>query len=113
MGLSKSKGKQLEKPGPNATFFERELYKQQKHEMKTKKLKDPGNRRKALPSAPTHVPVPNTPSPVPMSSATSSNIRSYDDDAIERMNYQLDNDSDAFLLNNILLSVQFFENFER
>lgn len=39
--------------------------------------------------------------------------RPYDEEALQRMRSQLQNDSDAFLLNNILLSVQFFENYER
>lgn len=52
-------------------------------------------------------PGPAQPPPVPVTS------RSYDEEAIDRMRHQLKNDSEAFLLNNILLSVQFFENYER
>lgn len=40
-------------------------------------------------------------------------LSSYDEMALENMRHQLNYDANAFLLNNILLSVQFFENYER
>ncbi|KAM3963470.1 uncharacterized protein ACR2FA_002406 [Aphomia sociella] len=51
--------------------------------------------------------------PLVPASPTPAQIRSYDDDALDCMRHQLHYDSDAFLLNNILLSVQFFDNYER
>lgn len=106
MGNSKSKA--YEKPGKNATVFERERYLEHVREQRIKN--NMASKRNAVkepsPMATTAI-TPVIPSTPP------ANLRSYDDDAIERMRYQLDKDSDAFLLNNILLSVQFFENFER
>lgn len=109
MGNSKSKKAQKE---PDR-FFERERWKEQKREEKRKKNANPTNRRigakeSVLPmvaSGPPPCPGPSAPPPV--------HVRSYDDDAIDLMRYQLHNDADAFLLNNILLSVQFFENYEK
>lgn len=46
------------------------------------------------------------------SKTSTSHIRSYDDEALDIMRFQLYNDTEVFLL-NILLSVQFFENYER
>ncbi|XP_023946614.2 uncharacterized protein LOC112051974 [Bicyclus anynana] len=108
MGNSKSKKVQKE---PDK-FFERERWKEQKREEKKKKnvnlqkrvaVKDPPLAPSAMLSAPTL----GGPVPAP------AHVRSYDDEALDLMRYQLNNDSDAFLLNNILLSVQFFENYER
>lgn len=105
MGNSKSK-KQPEKPGKNATMFERERYNEFLRTQKAKKSK-----RNVL-KEPAQIAATSV-TPVSIPSAPPANLRSFDDDAIERMRYQLKNDCDAFLLNNILLSVQFFENFER
>ncbi|XP_039746882.1 uncharacterized protein LOC120624419 isoform X2 [Pararge aegeria] len=109
MGNSKSKKVQKE---PDK-FFERERWKEQKREEKKKKnvnlhkrsaVKDPPIPPSAMMAPPT---LGTGPAHAP------AHVRSYDDDALDRMRYQLANDSDAFLLNNILLSVQFFENYER
>lgn len=108
MGNSKSK-KVYEKPGKNATMFEREKYYEQFRENKSKKIT--AVKRNAL-KEPSPIATPPI-TPVSIPSAAPTNLRSFDDEAIERMRYQLQNDCDAFLLNNILLSVQFFENFER
>lgn len=104
MGNAKSKKVQRE---PDK-FFERERWKMQKREEKKKKYVNLANKRVAVketPLTPTSALSPPAPAP--------ANVRSYDDEALDRMRYQLYNDSDAFLLNNILLSVQFFENYER
>ncbi|XP_063378074.1 uncharacterized protein LOC134665156 [Cydia fagiglandana] len=114
MGNSKSVKKSQKEPDK---FFEREKWREQKREERRKKNANPGNRRFATKEGP----VPTTmqlasaprastghaPGPAP------AHVRSYDDEALDHMRYQLQNDSEAFLLNNILLSVQFFENFER
>lgn len=109
MGNSKSKKAQKE---PDR-FFERERWKEQQRGEKRKKHANWANRRVAAKEPPL-MPVIPGPSPMPGPSAPPPpQIRSYDEDAIDRMRRQLNNDSDAFLLNNILLSVQFFENYER
>ncbi|XP_075969534.1 uncharacterized protein LOC142972362 [Anticarsia gemmatalis] len=108
MGNSKSKKAQRE---PDK-FFDRERWKEQRREEKKKKIINHANRRAALkepPVTPAVLAVPPGPCPAP----TPAHVRSYDEEALDRMRYQLHNDSDAFLLNNILLSVQFFENYER
>ncbi|XP_004924890.2 uncharacterized protein LOC114251553 [Bombyx mandarina] len=108
MGNSKSKKAQKE---PDR-FFERERWKEQQRGEKRKKHANWANRRVAAKEPPL-MPVIPGPSPMPGPSAPPPpQIRSYDEDAIDRMRRQLNNDSDAFLLNNILLSVQFFENYE-
>lgn len=111
MGNSKSKKAQKE---PDK-FFERERWKEQKRKEKREKVlstavkrvgvKEPAISSVVLGPGPGPAPVPPPPPP--------AHVRSYDDEALDRMRYQLHNDSDAFLLNNILLSVQFFENYER
>ncbi|KAG7307218.1 hypothetical protein JYU34_007374 [Plutella xylostella] len=85
MGNSNTK-KTKKVPG---TFFERERLKERKRDAVKKKMKGPVG--SAGPPAP----------------------GAYHSEALARMRYQLDEDADAFLLNNILLSVQFFENYER
>lgn len=110
MGNSKSKKAQKE---PDK-FFERERWKEQIREEKRKKKANYLNRRGGLkepPVTPSVLTPPPPPGPCP--APTPQHVRSYDDEALDRMRYQLHNDSDAFLLNNILLSVQFFENYER
>ncbi|KAJ2952781.1 hypothetical protein O0L34_g7141 [Tuta absoluta] len=107
MGNSKSKKVQKE---PDR-FFEREKWKEHKREEK-KKVKLANKRvaakEPAVPMMPLMAPKPQAP-PVP----PPAQLRSYDDEALDRMRYQLQHDSEAFLMNNILLSVQFFENYER
>ncbi|CAH2074037.1 unnamed protein product, partial [Iphiclides podalirius] len=108
MGNTKSKKVQRE---PDK-FFERERWKEQKREEKKKKYVNPANKRvgvKEPPLTPTSALTP----PPPVIKPAPANVRSYDDEVLDRMRYQLNNDSDAFLLNNILLSVQFFEDYER
>lgn len=110
MGNSKSKKSQKE---PDK-FFEREKWKEQKREERRKKNANPVNRRlgtkeAALPPVAPQPPSASGTRPVP----APAHHRSYDDEALDLMRYQLQNDSEAFLLNNILLSVQFFEHFER
>lgn len=110
MGNSKSKKVQRE---PDK-FFERERWKEQRREEKKKKNLNPQNKRTAVvnpPINPTMALLP--PSQGAMPRPPPSQNLSYDDEALDRMRYQLNNDCDAFLLNNILLSVQFFENYER
>lgn len=109
MGNSKSKKMQKEPE----KFFERERWKEQKREEKKKKNLKPSNKRLAVVK---EAPVPASPlAPPPGPGPAPSPVlaRSYDAEALDRMRYQLQNDSDAFLLNNILLAVQFFENYER
>lgn len=113
MGNSKSKKAQKE---PDK-FFERERWKEQKREEKRKKNANPANKRVALKEPPlllasTAQPPSTAPGPGP-APPPPAHARSYDEEALDRMRYQLHNDSDAFLLNNILLSVQFFENYEK
>ncbi|XP_068630103.1 uncharacterized protein [Battus philenor] len=93
-------------------FFERERWKEQKREEKKKKYVNPANKRTAVKEPPL-VTTPGAAAPTPVPLPAPTNFRSYDDEALERMRYQLHNDSEAFLLNNILLCVQFFENYER
>ncbi|XP_050664292.1 uncharacterized protein LOC126964972 [Leptidea sinapis] len=110
MGNTKSKKAQKE---PDR-FFERERWKEQRKEEKKKKHANPVNKRTAVkeppinPAAAMSGPTLRA-SPLPPPSL----VRSYDEEALDRMRHQLNHDSDAFLLNNILLSVQFFENYER
>lgn len=111
MGNSKSKKAQKE---PDK-FFERERWKEHKRKEKREKIlstavkrvgvKEPAIPSVVLGSGPGTAPAQPPPPP--------AHVRSYDDEALDRMRYQLHSDSDAFLLNNILLSVQFFENYER
>ncbi|XP_047510183.1 uncharacterized protein LOC125053049 [Pieris napi] len=110
MGNSKSKKSQKE---PDK-FFERARWKEHKSEEKKKRLANPINKRVAAKEPPLN-PAPELNGPSLGSSPLSApaQVRSYDEDALDRMRYQLNHDSDAFLLNNILLSVQFFENYER
>ncbi|CAK1552079.1 unnamed protein product [Leptosia nina] len=110
MGNSKSKKAQKE---PDK-FFDRARWKEQRNEEKKKRVANPMNKRIAAkepainPAAALNGPSLGTP-PLP----APSQVRTYDEEALDRMRYQLNHDSDAFLLNNILLSIQFFENFER
>ncbi|XP_028161983.1 uncharacterized protein LOC114353978 [Ostrinia furnacalis] len=111
MGNSKSK-KSAKEPDK---FFERERWREQKRDEKRKKNANPLNKRVAVKEPP--VPLAAMVSPVPQSAAVPApppaQVRSFDEEALELMRFQLRNDADAFLLNNILLSVQFFENYER
>lgn len=110
MGNSKSK-KSAKEPDK---FFEREKWKVQKRDEKRKKNANPKNKRIRA-SEPPLTPVVMAPPPPPAVAAAPppAQARSFDEDALNLMRYQLRNDADAFLLNNILLSVQFFENYER
>lgn len=112
MGNSKSK-KSAKEPDK---FFERERWKEQKREEKRKKNANPNNKRLAAKEPPVPLTVLVNPAPPPSlgpAPPPSAQVRSFDEEALELMRYQLRNDADAFLLNNILLSVQFFENYER
>lgn len=112
MGNSKSKKGQKE---PDK-FFERERWKEQKRKDKREKMVSTAIKRVGVKDAPISSVVlgpPPGPTHAPAPAPPPAHVRSYDDEALDRMRYQLHNDSDAFLLNNILLSVQFFENYER
>ncbi|KPJ15060.1 Protein MB21D2 [Papilio machaon] len=110
MGNTKSKKVQKE---PDK-FFERERWKEQKREEKKKKYANPANKRIGVKEPPLNpASVLTAPAQVPPPAPAPANVRSYDDEAIDRMRQQLHTDSDAFLLNNILMCVQFFENYER
>lgn len=94
-------------------FFGREKFLDEKNLEEALRNANFANRRKGKK-------VPVAPDVVTASRVTPAQIvtstkptRSYDEDAIDLMRYQLANDSEAFVLNNILLSVQFFENYER
>ncbi|XP_049867138.1 uncharacterized protein LOC126367593 [Pectinophora gossypiella] len=106
MGNSKSKAKQKE---PDK-FFERERWKEVQREEKRKKKINAANKRVGMKE--TSLPTSQPPKVVSVPPAP-AHVRSYDSEAIDRMRYQLHNDAEAFLMNNILLSVQFFENYER
>ncbi|CAG9096631.1 unnamed protein product [Plutella xylostella] len=93
-------------------FFERERMKEQKREALKKKKMNPANKRTAAKEGPLGTAGPPPP-PAPPGPASPPQQRTYHSEALARMRYQLDEDADAFLLNNILLSVQFFENYER
>lgn len=111
MGNCNTKKKQKE---PDE-FFAHKKWEQDKHEEKIKKNLNPINKRDGTILAPIAA-VPGTPRSVPVLPPTLAPIataRTYDDEAIDTMRFQLNNDCDAFLLNNILLGVQFFENYER
>jgi hypothetical protein len=110
MGLSKSKNNAKE---PDK-FFEWQRWKEQKRIEKRKKKLNSENRRLAAkePALPNNVGIVPPSSSVPVPQPPSSAL-SFDDETLELMRFQLRNDVDAFLLNNILLSVQFFENYER
>lgn len=101
MGNSKSK-KKIEKPGTKATMFDHLKYKEATQGKAKQKHRTAAKEPIAAQA--------NVPVPVP---STSSPSLRFDDDAINRMRKELNTDSDVFLLNNILLSVQFFENYER
>lgn len=108
MGNTKSKKTQNQN---EKGFFDAERLKEQKLK-KRKKVKNQAVRRAAVmepPVTPTALTVPPVSSSVPIP----AHVRSYDEEALNRMRWQLQNDSDAFILNNILLSVQFFENYEK
>ncbi|KAJ8722747.1 hypothetical protein PYW07_003927 [Mythimna separata] len=110
MGNCKSKKTQKE---PDK-FFEREKWKEQLREELRKKKLNPALRRPGKqepPALPVAAAGPPAGAPPPL--CLQQHARSYDEEALDRMRLQLQNDSDAFLLNNILLSVQFFENYER
>lgn len=111
MGNSKSKKTQKE---PDK-FFEREKWKAQLRTDKAKIKSNPKHKRTGVKEAPvpSAVVLGAAPGPLPAPAPPPAHIRSYDDEALDRMRFQIYNDADAFLLNNILLSVQFFENYER
>ncbi|XP_053625762.1 uncharacterized protein LOC128683825 [Plodia interpunctella] len=107
MGNVKSKKSQKEMD----KFFERERHKEIKREEKKRIKANPLNKRIGMvegPVKPVGLTAPATASVVTATPA----LRSYDDEALDLMRYQLHYDSDAFLLNNILLSIQFFNNYE-
>lgn len=110
MGNVKSKKTQKEKD----KFFERERWKEHKREEKKIMKANPLNKRIGMVEAPVK-PAALTAPPPPTSVVVPApaHLRTYDDEALDLMRYQLHYDSDAFLLNNILLSVQFFTNYER
>ncbi|XP_021181348.3 uncharacterized protein LOC110369988 [Helicoverpa armigera] len=93
-------------------FFERERWKEQVRE-EQRKLKVKQAKRREGKNEPPVTPAVLAAPPGPCPPPTPQHVSSYDDEALNRMRYQLHNDSEAFLLNNILLSVQFFENYER
>lgn len=111
MGNSKSRKTQKE---PDK-FFEREKWKAQMRMEMVKYKTNPKNKRVGVKEAPvpSSMVLAATPEPPPAPASPPLQLRPYDDEALDRMRYQMYNDSDAFLLNNILLSVQFFENYER
>lgn len=109
MGNSKSKKSQKE---PDK-FFEREKWKEQKRIEKVKVKSNPKNKRTGVKEPPVPPSVALGAPPAPAPGPPPAHVRSYDDEALDRMRYQLHNDADAFLLNNILLSVQFFENYDK
>lgn len=96
-------------------FFDREKWKHARREEKRRMKAKPEHKRSAAkePAIPTLLGPPVRPVSAPMPLPPQTQTRSYDEIALARMREQLRNDADAFLLNNILLSVQFFENYER
>lgn len=109
MGNSKSK-KSAKEPDK---FFDRAKFNDQKEKVKRKKNANPKNKRMGGMGAPPAAVMPPAPPSAPPPAPPPAQIRSFDDEAVNLMRYQMRNDADAFLLNNILLSVQFFENYER
>lgn len=107
MGNCKSKKEKLKEP---ATFFEYE--KRREVEKRNNKV-DTANRRAGEHKQPLPPHLQAAPPPVPSPGPAAPHIRSYDEEALERMRNELRTRSDLFLLNNILLSIQFFENYER
>ncbi|GBP10935.1 hypothetical protein EVAR_5499_1 [Eumeta japonica] len=109
MGNFSSKSAKKEKD----TLFAREKWKEQKREEKRKKALNPNLKRAGVRDAPlVGLMAAQAQGGAPPGPAATGAHRSYDEEALERMRHQLDHDADAFLLNNILLSVQFFENYE-
>ncbi|CAH0701839.1 unnamed protein product [Spodoptera exigua] len=111
MGNCKSK---KEKPKEPATFFEYEkkreaVLDEQKKLMLKNSHRRFGEQKQPLPPQAQAAP-PSVASPV---HAPAPHVRSYDEEALDRMREDLRHRSDRFLLNNILLSIQFFENYER
>ncbi|CAH0748181.1 unnamed protein product [Diatraea saccharalis] len=103
-------GDKAKKPSKDAEFFAREKLKEQRQEEKRKKKMNPANKRVAA-KDPALLPAAAAVSVAPASPP--ANLRSFDDETLSQMRNQLRNNANAFLLNNILLSVQFFENYER
>lgn len=110
MGICSSKERVETEPDK---FFNREKWKDEKLREEAMKNANVEKRRKGknvpLASHITEARLTSVPALLPVAPPS----RSYDEEAIELMRHQLANDSEAFVLNNILLSVQFFENFER
>ncbi|XP_013186570.2 uncharacterized protein LOC106131872 [Amyelois transitella] len=107
MGNVKSKKSQKEMD----KFFERERHKELKREEKKRIKANPLNKRIGKVEGPVKPAALSSPGTAAAVAATPA-LRSYDDEALDLMRYQLHYDSDAFLLNNILLSIQFFNNYE-
>lgn len=123
MGLTNSKPKKpkppkqpkpLKPPKPDEPFFEskkreeqeRIIEKQKQNEKLAQKRRPPAKPMKVKPSA-------EPPATTSARPASLEPAQSYDQEAIDRMRNQLRGDASAFLLNNIMLSVQFFENYEK
>lgn len=103
MGNSKSK-KVSKEP---STFFERQKYQQYEREKAAREMASQAAKR----VQPHQVPVVIQPNPRPIE--YQQTIVSFDQESIDRMRHQLRHDANAFLLNNIMLSVHFFNNYER
>lgn len=122
MGLTHSKPKKPKPPKklkPATSFFEsqkreeeqKELEKKKQEAMLAKDRRPPAKKLKGKPVSADSLGK-GTPT-VPARPASQEPAQSYDQEAIDRMRNQLRGDASAFLLNNIMLSVQFFENYEK
>lgn len=55
----------------------------------------------------------NTSRPRESSYLPPNQSRKYDDQVVNRLRDDLNDDPEMFILNNVLMSIQFYENFER
>lgn len=82
-------------------------------ELKKQTIEEIRKRSKEGPQPAAGPSVPGVPPPRPPRTDPQPPSVPYDKEAIDRMRYQLKHNPTAFLLNNIMLSVQFLDNYER
>ncbi|KAF9802404.1 hypothetical protein SFRURICE_009086 [Spodoptera frugiperda] len=108
MGNCKSKKEKTKEPSSFFEYEKRRIDNKRVNKVDISDRRDGEHKQPLPPHLQAAPPASANPAPAP-----ALHLRSYDEEALDRMREELRTKSDVFLLNNILLSIQFFENYER
>lgn len=108
MGNCKSKKEKTKEPSSFFEYEKRRIDNKRVNKVDISDRRDGEHKQPLPPHLQAAPPAAANPAPAP-----ALHLRSYDEEALDRMREELRTKSDVFLLNNILLSIQFFENYER